>query len=146
MVIRRNCSTSPSHLMASFGLAALAPACIATGMAVLGAWPVLPFAGLELVGLILAFLAQARHTLDSEHISMEGGRLVVEVRDAGRTSRHEFNPAWTQVKESGRGGSYRLALSSPDAELEVGRHWDGERRKELAAMLRQWLGTLKTSS
>lgn len=74
---------------------------------------------------------------------MEDGRLTVEVRDGKRVSMHGLDPARTDVKESVQQGSDRLALDSPDEELEVGRHWDGERRKQLAALLRQWLGTLK---
>lgn len=146
VIIRRNCSCTPGRLMALFGLAALAPVCAASGLAFAGAWPVLPFAGLELALLAWAFCMQARHAADSERISQDSRRLIVEVRKARGISRHEFNPAWTLVKESTKDGSYRLVLCAHGAELEVGRHWDGGRRRELPAVLRQWLGTLNTSS
>ena len=52
-----------------------------------GAKLVMPFVGLELVAVGLAFLVYARHATDGEHISLEGGRLVVELENAGRLQR-----------------------------------------------------------
>ena len=51
---------------------------IATGFALLGAWLVLPFAGLECVGLYLAFRWLGRHENDYEILHVQGEFLVVE--------------------------------------------------------------------
>jgi len=93
--------------------------------------------------LAWAFYVHSRHALDRESFSVRDGKLVVEVVDAGRVERHEFNPLCTCVRESERGGCYRLALDVDGVQLEVGRHWDNARRKEFASALRPWLNTLK---
>ena len=54
--------------------------------------------------------AALSHAADSERLSEDSGRLIVEARKARRVSRYEFESAWALVKESLQGG-----------ELEVGR-------------------------
>ena len=145
VVVRRNCSLSPAQSILVFGLAGLVPSIAALFWAFMGAWLVLPFAGLELVALGVAFWMQARHAVDSERIFMEAGKLVVEITDAGRMERHEFDPARTWLRDEERRGTCRLSLGARGEVLEVGRHWDSGRRRELGAVLRQWLDTRKSS-
>ncbi len=57
---RRNCSISPAGLLAVFSALSVAALAIGIGFALLGAWLILPFAGLEILGLGLAFLQCAR--------------------------------------------------------------------------------------
>ena len=57
---------------------------IGIGFAWVGAWPVLPFIGLEVAALATAFFAQARRAADYERIEVRDGEMRVEVRDAGR--------------------------------------------------------------
>jgi len=60
LILKRNCSMSPAGLAKAFAaLAALALA-IGAGFAVVGAWLVLPFAGLEALMLGAAFFVYAR--------------------------------------------------------------------------------------
>lgn len=55
------CSISPAGLLGVFlGLACVTLG-IGAGFAALGAWPVLPFAGLEVLVLGAAFVLHARH-------------------------------------------------------------------------------------
>ena len=51
---------SPAGLLRVFAGLALIVIAIGTGFALLGAWPVLPFAGLEVVALGVAFVVHAR--------------------------------------------------------------------------------------
>jgi len=56
----RNASISPAALATVFALLAAATLGIAIAFAALGAWLILPFAGLETLVLAGAFLATAR--------------------------------------------------------------------------------------
>ena len=51
---------SPAGLLRAFVGLALIVLAIGTGFAFVGAWPVLPFAGLEVLGLGAAFVVHAR--------------------------------------------------------------------------------------
>ena len=65
---RRNCSISPNALLAMFALLAAVTLGIGIGFAALGAWLVLPFAGAEVLALVIAFVATTRHAADYERI------------------------------------------------------------------------------
>jgi len=55
-----NCSISPLGLLRVFVGLALVVLAIGVGFALVGAWPVLPFAGLEALMLGVAFVVYAR--------------------------------------------------------------------------------------
>lgn len=139
LTIKRNCSISPRDLLYVLALAACVSLGIATGFAYFGAWPILPFAGLEVLALATAFYLNGRHAADYERIALAEGRLVVETSDVGRIERHEFNPQWLRLDEQRFGHELHLLLRSRGNELEIGRHLDTERRASLAARLRHSL-------
>ncbi len=60
MTCARNCSISPAGLLGAFAALATVTLAIGLGFAFLGAWLILPFAGIEVLGLALAFAACAR--------------------------------------------------------------------------------------
>jgi uncharacterized membrane protein len=60
---------SPAALLAAFGLLATVTLGIGAGFAAVGAWLVLPFAGLETIMLGAAFLVTARRAADYEGIA-----------------------------------------------------------------------------
>ena len=64
MHLKRNCSISPAALATVFALLAAATLSIGVTFAALGAWLILPFAGLEALLLAGAFLATARRNDD----------------------------------------------------------------------------------
>ena len=101
----------------------------------LGAWLILPFAGLEMLVLYLAFRYVDRHAADYERITIDGDRVEVESFEGGRRRRHEFNRRWAQVVVGGDGE--RVALRSHGRELEIGRFVGAERRLEIARELGQ---------
>ena len=55
LTIKRNCSISPRDLLCVLASAACVSLGIAAGFALAGAWPILPFAGLEVLALAAAF-------------------------------------------------------------------------------------------
>ena len=128
---RRNNSLSSSGrrlvfafiLTVSFGIAA------AFSM-VLGAWPILPFAGVEMAVLYVAFRYIDRHAGDYERITIRGDSVAVEVRDGTDIASFELSRYWAQVVCEHAGA--RLALRSHGREIEVGRHLCDEQRLEMA--------------
>jgi uncharacterized membrane protein len=136
LVVKRNCSIAPRALAALLALTACLSFGIGIGFAAIGAWPILPFTGLEIAALAAAFYLNGRHAADYERIALEGGMLVVEVRVGQRTDTHRFNPHWVRLVASGGERNLRLALRSHGKELEIGRHLDAPGRALLAAEVR----------
>jgi uncharacterized membrane protein len=136
-VARRNNSLSSTGRLVVFAFLFVVSIGIAAAFAVLGAWLILPFAGLEMLVLYLALRHVERHAADYERIAIVRDRVEVESCEAGRARRHELNRCWARVVVSGDGG--RLALRSHGREIEVGRHLSGEERLKLARELKQQL-------
>jgi uncharacterized membrane protein len=140
LTVKRNCSLSPQALGGLLALVAGVSFAIGVGFALHGAWPVLPFVGLEVAALGAAFYATARHAGDYERIVVADGALVVEIRDGTRTEEHRFSPYWVRLVVTGAAREVRLALRSHGRELEIGRHLDAPGRERLARLLRGRLG------
>ena len=132
-VARRNNSLSSTGRILVFAFLFIVSVGIAGAFASLGAWLILPFAGLEMVGLYWAFRYVDRHAADYERIAIDGDRVRVEQFEAGRAVSHEFNRCWAQVVASP--GGARLALRSHGREVEIGRHVDNDGRLALAREL-----------
>lgn len=139
LTIKRNCSISPRQLLCVLALASCVSLGIAAAWACFGAWPVLPFAGVEMLALATAFYLNGRHAADYERVTFAEGRLLVEASDAGRVQRHEFDSRWLRVDERRCGRELHLLLRAHGSELEIGRHLDTERRASLAGHLRRSL-------
>jgi uncharacterized membrane protein len=60
LILKRNCSMSPAGLAVAFGALAVLTLAIGAGFAFIGAWLVLPFAGIEVLMLVVAFFVYAR--------------------------------------------------------------------------------------
>lgn len=139
---RPNCSLSRSGkilVLASFFLILSIPAVVFTAM---GAWPILPFAGFEMLVVLLAFYQLSCHENDYERITIEGDTLVLERRDNVRVIRSEYHRCWAQVvlQCHSVGQQCRVALRSHGTEQELGRHLNDELRTELAHQLERRLG------
>jgi uncharacterized membrane protein len=140
LTVKRNCSLSPQTLGGLLAFIAGVSFAIGIAFALQGAWPILPFVGLEIVALAAAFYATGRHATDYERIALADGALVVEIRDGDRTEEHRFNPYWVRLVVTGAQRQVRLALRSHGRELEIGRHLDASGRERLATLLRGRLG------
>jgi uncharacterized membrane protein len=148
LTLKRNCSISPAGLLYVFAALSAAVLLIGIGFAIAGAWLILPFAGLEVLGMGVAFVLYARRAADYEKIELAGGRLIVEVAEAERRRQYELDPRRAQVlleKDEGYGARVWVKGSlhgAPGGEqLEVGRHLDAGSRVELAAELSRRLRT-----
>ena len=119
-------------------LAALAVAPIALGgvaTAFLGAWPVLPFAGLEVAVLAYAFHRIARHDGDYERLEIEGRRVRIEARFGARVVSFEGHAPWARLVVRDRPGRCELQLRYAGKSVEIGRMLTDERRRLWAAEL-----------
>jgi uncharacterized membrane protein len=141
LTLKRNCSISPAGLLAVFAALSVAALAIGIGFALAGAWLILPFVGLEIVALGIAFVLYARRAADYERIELARGRLTVEVAEAAGTARYELDPrsALVLVQKS-RGYGARVWLKgmprgAGEENVEIGRHLDAASRIEFAAEL-----------
>jgi uncharacterized membrane protein len=100
-----------------------------------GAVLILPFAWLELAAVGVAFVVYARHAADGEHILLQGRRLVVELENAGRLERAEFNRDWVRV-EPGADDRSLIEVSGQGRRVIVGRYLRPELRPALAREIR----------
>jgi uncharacterized membrane protein len=132
-VLKRNCSMSPAELASVFAALAVLVLAIGAGFAAVGAWLVLPFAGLEVLLLVAAYLLYARRAADYEKIELDSGRLTVEIAQGARTARYELEGARVAVEEG------RVVVRDAQEEVEIGRHLGPEARAQFAAELEKKL-------
>ena len=119
-----------------FGSLAVFPLLVAVVFAALGAWLILPFAGLEAMALYLAFRWVMRHAHDSESLVIRGDAVVLAVQEEACTRHYEFNRVWARLVVERRARNLRLALRSHGSEVEVGRYLDGSGKQKLARELK----------
>ena len=144
LVIGPNASLTASQawmIMAGIGAIALG---IAGVWAVLGFWPILPFAGLELAAVGAALWVCLRRNRYREVLTFRGPVLRVEfgALGLGAKARYEFRRAWTQVtSEAGatRHDPTHLHLVSGAQHVEIGRCLTDAERVRLAARIRELL-------
>ena len=139
LIARRNCSLQGAERWRAFWLVALVSGLIAVAFASIGAWPILPFTGLELIALYVAFRRFARDAGDYEQVTIQGDRLVVEAHTRGRVRRFESNRYWTQVVVRKDVRSCQVALRSHGREIEFGTLLDEGARLAAARRLRDLL-------
>lgn len=88
--------------------------------AMVGAWPILPFAGLEVALIWVAFRCLARHDGDFERLELDGDRLRWRARFADRIETLEANAAWVRLLVRDAGGRCALALRYAGSTVDIG--------------------------
>lgn len=139
---KRNCSLAPRQLAVIFALLATVSLIIASGFAALGAWMILPFAGIEALALGTAFVVYARHAADYERIVLSRDCLLVETSWADRLSQEKCAPAWIRVEYKGARQEL-IGLVASGQRIEVGRFVPESERTDLAMQLRTQLRGLR---
>ena len=109
---------------------------IATFAAWLGAWPVLPFAGLEVALVALAFHMLGRHDADYERLEVGEHEVRYEVRIAHRVTTFVAYRPWARVEVASRGERCALSLTYAGKSVALGRLLSDEGRRQLAEALR----------
>lgn len=114
----------------------------------LGYWPVLPFAGLELVVFIVALRINMRGRSDSQSVSISEERIVIDVRHRSRHTQIVFPRHWAQVKLRRAKSPWhpsRLTIESHGRACELGSFLTEEARCALAGRLRRSIGRMAES-
>lgn len=117
---------------------------IGIAFSLIGAWLILPFAGLEVLAVGYAFYYIHCHSGDYESITIEGDTVLIEKRNYKSTSRTEFNRYWARVLlRQLPCGDHTLWLRSHGREIEFGRHFmSNEQRLKLAEQLKKRVGLI----
>lgn len=136
--LRRNCSVTPAQLGWLYASICVVSLGIGTFFWLQGAKLILPFAWLEVLVVGVAFLAYSRHATDGERISLQDGRLVVELENAGRLQREEFRREWVRIEPKTSDRSL-IEVSGHGRCVEVGRYVRPDLRPALAREIRMAL-------
>lgn len=146
IIVSQNNSLSPEDSVKLLVAIAAIAFLIAFGFARIGAWLVLPFAGLEILAFAYAFYIVYLHSDDFESITIEDDRVVVEKRNDKQVTTVVFQRYWAQVSvrevegRRGANGKKGIFISSHGNEVEFGRNFiNDEQRHILARELRQKL-------
>lgn len=136
--LKRNCSVSPAQLGWLYLSLCVLSMAIAGAFWLRGAKLILPFAWVELMLVGVAFLVYARHATDGERISLSDKRLVVELENAGRLERAEFDRDWVRIEPRAEDTSL-IEVSGRGRSVQVGRYVRPELRPALAREIRMAL-------
>ncbi|HEX4895968.1 MAG TPA: DUF2244 domain-containing protein [Solimonas sp.] len=144
LVIGPNASLSRRQAWGVMVLAAMSGLGIAIGFAVLGFWPILPFAGLELAALGAGLYVSVRGNAYREVLCFEQDRLRIEIGMLGQGIRSSicWSRSWTRValeRGARRHDPLRLLLRSAGQEVEIGRCLTDEEKARLKARLQTLL-------
>lgn len=122
-------------------------AVISLAFLAMGAWPVLPFLGLEILLLLVFFRLNHRAGNACEAIALTAQALTVRRIDHwGKQSQVTFPPHWLQVNlEPDPTRDNRLELRSHGRSLIIGSFLLPHEREQLAFGLRRALGRLSNA-
>lgn len=143
-VARPNQSLSVAERKLVFVVTAAGSSAIAFVFSYFGAWPILPFTGLELAVLWFALRHNQSSAEDFERIDLEPGQLTIETRRGALSERHALQPYWVRLEYVLPPGqrNHRLLLRSHGRALEVGQLLTEEQKVALATELKQCLGAV----
>lgn len=143
-----HCSLSPRGARLFFASACAASLSVALPLSLMGYWPILPFAGLEMLLLFIALkLSMARrHHRQSILICPE--RVTIEESDLKRHARVEFPRHWAQVRiRAGVSPLHptRLTVESHGRRHEIGQFLNEQERQSLGHRLKRLIGRVDES-
>ncbi len=142
MIARGNASLGRRQRWLIFAILAGVSLGLAATFAAAGAWPVLPYAVIEVGVLACAFAWCERHAGDWERLVVAGDRVVVEREVGRRQQRREFSRYWlrVEVERGGFTGSPRLFLRGGGASWEFGNALPESERLAVMRELRKLTG------
>ena len=135
IILAPNRSSSWPNILRFIFVSATLTLLIGVVFAFLGAWLILPFAGLEIVLIAALCRWMYHHHTDKEVVLLQGDKLAVIQRHAGHERRHEFQRYWTRVRlEPSEHVWYpsRLLIGSHGHYVELGANITESARKKLA--------------
>ncbi len=133
-----HCSLTRSGALLFFGGVCFGSLSIAVLMTAMGYWPVLPFAGAEMLLLGWALKVSMARRHHTQSIFIDEAEVRVETRDRAVVSAVVFPRYWARVKLSRAGTPLhpsRLTIGSHGRACEVGQFLTEEERRSLAQRL-----------
>ena len=109
---------------------------VGAGATAFGAWPVMPFAGLEVAAVAFAFRVLRSHDADYERLEIGEYEVRVEARDAQSVTRFVAHRPWARVLMRERGACCTLRLVYAGRAVPLGRWLSDEGRRHLVESLR----------
>jgi len=109
---------------------------VATAAMLIGAWPVMPFAGLEVALVLLAFHVVRLHDGDFERLEIGEHEVRIEARVAADATSFVAQRAWARVVVREHGRRCTLGLAYAGRTVPLGRLLSDEGRRRLAGELR----------
>lgn len=112
---------------------------LALALTAMGFWPILPFAGLELGWLYLAFYLSSRRQHRQERLRLTDREVIITRRAGGSRSRIRLPRAWTRLQRlegHGRWHPVRIALRYRGQSTEIGAELNEHERGQLFETLR----------
>lgn len=146
--ITPNCSLTPRGARRFFlGICAVSFG-VAGVVAAQGYWPVLPFAGLEMLLLGWALSVSMRRRHEGETIVISEDRVDICAHAARSSVQAEFPRHWSRVRlHEGLSPLHpsRLVIESHGRGREIGRFLTEQERRQLAARLKGLIGGVAES-
>jgi len=143
-----NCSLSVRAALLFFGMTCFVSFAIAGVMASQGFWPILPFAGLEMLLLGWALKTSMARRHHRQTITVTESDVSIEMRDHRRAVQLVFPRHWAQVKlrrPASRLHPSRLTIESHGRQCELGSFLTDEERRGLALRLHRLIGRVNES-
>jgi uncharacterized membrane protein len=143
-----NCSLSVRGAVMFFGSLCFVSFAIAGMLALQGFWPVLPFAGLEMIVLAWALKTTLGRRFHRQTITVSDVDVSVESRDRAYCSQVVFPRHWAQVKlrrPASRLHPSRLTIESHGRQCELGSFLTEAERRGLALRLQRLVGRINES-
>ena len=144
LVARPNSSLTAECKVFAVGAIGLISLLIALFFAFMGAWFVLPFAGIELVAVAYAFYYVHCHSCDYERIVIVDDQVSIETKSYKTYRQTSFNRYWVKVfLKQTPGGDQQLFFRSHGKEVMFGRCFmTSDERVKLASQLKQQVGLI----
>ncbi len=133
----RNVSLSRAGRRLFLGLIFLNTGVLAVAWAIAGAWPILPFAGIELALLAYAFHYVGKFDGDYERLTIDGSLVAIEICEKGVVRRNSFNRAWVRLVLVEQGNRCELSLKYEGHEYRLGKLMNDEQRSAWGRELRR---------
>jgi uncharacterized membrane protein len=137
-VLKRNCSITPSQMIAVYLSLCAVSLAVAAGFWWQGAPFVLAFAGVEMLLVGVALLVYARHAADRETVTLSGRDVEVEQCFGRQVARAAFRAEWLCVEPAQAQGSL-VELAGQGQRIRVGRFLRPDLRAAFAQELRRAL-------
>jgi uncharacterized membrane protein len=143
-----NCSLSTRGALVFFGWVCATSFGVAGFMALRGYWPILPFAGLEMVLLGWALYRSMERRFHRETITVSEDDVRIEQRDRAHYVEVVFPRHWARVKlrrPHSRLHPSCLTIESHGRRCEVGSFLTEQERRGLAQRLTRLIGRINES-